>query len=76
VAEASLAAEHRPGRYVLHDLIRGYAAEQARQAVGEAGIRAATGRSLDHYLQTMAIAYDIRGRSRPRRPLRAWCPRC
>ena len=59
LAAASLAAEHRPGRYVLHDLIRGYAAEQARQAVGEAGIRAATGRSLDHYLHTMAISDDV-----------------
>ena len=26
LADASLAAEHRPGRYVLHDLVRGYAA--------------------------------------------------
>ena len=32
LAAASLAAEHRPGRYVMHDLVRGYAAEQARQA--------------------------------------------
>jgi hypothetical protein len=29
-------AEHRPGRYVMHDLVRGSAAEQARQRVGEA----------------------------------------
>ena len=43
----------------MHDLVRGYAAEHARQAVGEAGIQAATGRSLDHYLRTMAISYDI-----------------
>jgi hypothetical protein len=28
LADASLAAEHRPGRYVLHDLVRGYAAGQ------------------------------------------------
>jgi DNA-binding SARP family transcriptional activator/tetratricopeptide (TPR) repeat protein len=59
LAEASLAAEHRPGRYVMHDLVRGYAAEQARRTVGEAGIRAAVGRSLDHYLHSMAISYDI-----------------
>jgi len=59
LAGASLAAEHRPGRYVMHDLVRGYGAEHARQVVGEAGIRAAMGRSLDHYLQTMAISYDI-----------------
>jgi tetratricopeptide (TPR) repeat protein len=60
LAGASLAAEHRPGRYVLHDLVRGYAAGHARQALGEDGIRAAIGRSLDHYLQTMvAFSSDI-----------------
>jgi tetratricopeptide (TPR) repeat protein len=42
---------------VLHDLIRGYAAEQARQVLGEAGIRAAIERSLDHYLHTMVISH-------------------
>ena len=55
LAEASLAAEHRPGRYVMHDLVRGYAAEQARQAVGEDGIREAIVGSLDHYLHTVII---------------------
>ncbi len=52
LADASLAAEHRPGRYVLHDLVRGYAAGVARQALGETAIRAAIERSLDHYLHT------------------------
>ena len=56
LADASLAAEQRPGRYVMHDLVRGYAARQARQALGEAGIRAATERSLDHYLHTELIS--------------------
>jgi tetratricopeptide (TPR) repeat protein len=56
LAEASLAAEHRPGRYVIHDLVRSYAAGQARQDLGEAGISAAMGRSLDHYLHTMIIS--------------------
>ena len=55
LAGASLAAEHRPGRYVLHNLVRSYAAGQARQAVGEAGIRAAIERSLDHYLHTVVV---------------------
>ena len=59
LADASLAAEHRPGRYVMHDLVRGYAAGHARQALGEAGIRAAIERSLDHYLHTMVISYDL-----------------
>jgi hypothetical protein len=37
----------------MHDLVRGYAAGQARQVLGEAGIRAAIERSLDHYLHTV-----------------------
>jgi DNA-binding SARP family transcriptional activator len=52
LAGASLAAEHRPGRYVLHDLVRGYAARLAREDLGEVAIRAAVERSLDHYLHT------------------------
>jgi hypothetical protein len=39
----------------MHDLVRSYAAAHARQALGEAGIREAIGRSLDHYLHTMVI---------------------
>src|SRR5215471_5318749 len=54
---ASLAAEHRPGRYVLHDLVRGYAAGLARQILGDDGVRAAIERSLDHYLHTGVISY-------------------
>jgi tetratricopeptide (TPR) repeat protein len=54
LTRASLAAEHRPGRYVLHDLLRAYAAEHAAQVYSQAEIHAAVGRSLDHYLHTMA----------------------
>jgi class 3 adenylate cyclase/tetratricopeptide (TPR) repeat protein len=54
LTRASLAAEHRPGRYVLHDLLRAYAAEYAAQVCSQAKIHAAVGRSLDHYLHTMA----------------------
>jgi class 3 adenylate cyclase/tetratricopeptide (TPR) repeat protein len=54
LTRASLVAEHRPGRYVLHDLLRAYAAEHAARVCGEAEIHAAVGRSLDHYLHTMA----------------------
>ena len=59
LAGASLVAEHRPGRYVLHDLVRGYAAGRARQALGDDGIRAAIERSLDHYLHTRVISPGI-----------------
>ncbi len=58
LAGASLVAEHRPGRYVMHDLVRGYAAGRARQASGAAGIRAAIGRSLDHYLHVEIISFQ------------------
>ena len=54
LTRASLAAEHRPGRYVLHDLLRAYAAEHAAQVCSQSEIHAAVGRSLDHYLHTMA----------------------
>jgi tetratricopeptide (TPR) repeat protein len=37
----------------MHDLVRGYAAGQARQVLDEAGIRAAIERSLDHCLHTV-----------------------
>ncbi len=59
LADASLAAEHRPGRYVMHDLVRGYAAGQAQLVLGEAGIRAAIERSLDHYLHTGFGSCDL-----------------
>jgi tetratricopeptide (TPR) repeat protein/transcriptional regulator with XRE-family HTH domain len=58
LADASLAAEHRPGRYVLHDLVRGYAAGLARQILGDDGVREAIERSLDHYLHTVVISAD------------------
>jgi DNA-binding SARP family transcriptional activator/tetratricopeptide (TPR) repeat protein len=69
LADASLTAEHRPGRYVMHDLVRGYATAQARRTLSEADIREAIGRSLDHYLQTMAIWSDIPRSFRPAPPV-------
>jgi tetratricopeptide (TPR) repeat protein len=68
LADASLVAEHRPGRYVMHDLVRGYAAEQARQTLGQAGVLAAIGRSLDHYLHSMIISSDTPRPVRPAAP--------
>src|SRR5215468_2863246 len=36
LAEVSLVKELRPGRYTMHDLVRGYAAEQSRVRLGDA----------------------------------------
>jgi DNA-binding SARP family transcriptional activator/tetratricopeptide (TPR) repeat protein len=59
LADASLVAGHRPGRYVMHDLVRDYAAGLARQALGVAGIREAIARCVGHYLHTMVISYPF-----------------
>ena len=74
LADASLAAEHRPGRYVLHDLVRGYAA-----GIGPAGPRRGRDPGGDRAQPGPLPAhrgYLVRppGRSRSRRPRRACCP--
>jgi tetratricopeptide (TPR) repeat protein/transcriptional regulator with XRE-family HTH domain len=56
LAHAHLIAEHVPGRYAFHDLLRAYAAEQARRADHDTDRREATGQVLDHYLHTAARA--------------------
>jgi DNA-binding SARP family transcriptional activator/tetratricopeptide (TPR) repeat protein len=56
LARTHLITEHVPGRYAFHDLLRAYAAEQARHAGSDAARREATGRMLDHYLHTAARA--------------------
>jgi tetratricopeptide (TPR) repeat protein len=53
---ANLVAEHAPGRYAFHDLLRAYAAEQIRPAACDPGHRAAIHRVLDHYLYSAAAA--------------------
>jgi DNA-binding SARP family transcriptional activator/tetratricopeptide (TPR) repeat protein len=55
LTRASLIAEHVPGRYSLHDLLRAYAAELA----GEAERRDAVHRALDHYLHTARAAVEL-----------------
>lgn len=50
LAQAGLIAEHTPGRFALHDLLRAYAAEKAQGQDAESS--AALGRILDHYLRT------------------------
>jgi tetratricopeptide (TPR) repeat protein len=54
LARAHLIAEHVPGRYAFHDLLRAFASEQARHTDSQAARREATGRVLDHYLHTAA----------------------
>lgn len=56
LSAASLLAEPSPDRYVLHDLLRAYAAEQTGLADSESDRRAAIHRILDHYLHT---AYPV-----------------
>jgi DNA-binding SARP family transcriptional activator len=52
LTRAHLLTEHAPGRYAFHDLLRAYAAEQAR-TVDNPGTRSgAIRRMLDHYLHT------------------------
>jgi tetratricopeptide (TPR) repeat protein/transcriptional regulator with XRE-family HTH domain len=54
LTRAHLVTERLPGRYAFHDLLRAYAAEQARDAISEPERGAAIGRVLDHYLQAAA----------------------
>jgi DNA-binding SARP family transcriptional activator len=52
LTRAHLLAEQIPGRYAFHDLLRAYAAEQARATDSDAERRAAINRMLDHYVHT------------------------
>jgi tetratricopeptide (TPR) repeat protein len=52
LARASLLTEHRPGRFVLHDLLRAYAGERGRLEDIDAEQHEAVRRALDHYLHT------------------------
>jgi DNA-binding SARP family transcriptional activator/tetratricopeptide (TPR) repeat protein len=56
LAAASLLTEHGPGRYVLHDLLRVYAAEQSADVGGESERVTAQARIIDHYLYTAYAA--------------------
>jgi tetratricopeptide (TPR) repeat protein len=50
LVRAHLLTEHAPGRFSFHDLLRAYAAEQARQRCTGHDRHAAVHRMLDHYL--------------------------
>jgi DNA-binding SARP family transcriptional activator/tetratricopeptide (TPR) repeat protein len=51
-----MAAEHLPGRFTFHDLLRVYAADQAERLDPEPERAAAVQRMLDHYLHTAMAA--------------------
>jgi tetratricopeptide (TPR) repeat protein/transcriptional regulator with XRE-family HTH domain len=59
LARAQLISEHLPGRFAFHDLLRAYAAEQAREHDDKAERDAAVGRFLDHYLHTADRAWSL-----------------
>ena len=59
LTRAHLLTEYVPGRYTFHDLLRAYAAEQARRLDSAAERRAATHRALDHYLHTADAAASL-----------------
>jgi DNA-binding SARP family transcriptional activator len=56
LADAHLLTQPAPGRYALHDLLRAYAAEHARDGETDDARREATRRMLDHYLCTAETA--------------------
>jgi tetratricopeptide (TPR) repeat protein len=56
LARGCLITEHAPGRYASHDLLRAYAASQARGGDSQSGRDAAISRILDHYLHTAGRA--------------------
>ena len=67
LAQAGLIAEHMPGRFALHDLLRIYAAEQAqadREVIGDGSSGVAFSRLLSHYLVTGYAAALVINRNR------------
>ena len=54
-----LIAEHIPGRYAFHDLLRAYATSEADARDSEPERAAATTRILDHYLHTAQQAGQL-----------------
>ncbi|MEU6247091.1 BTAD domain-containing putative transcriptional regulator [Glycomyces sp. NPDC047010] len=69
LTDTNLIEEHRPGRYVLHDLLRVYAAELVAAAEPQAVRTESSARMFDHLVHSAANAVQ---RVRPR-PMR-WEP--
>ena len=59
LARVRLITEHAPGRFALHDLLRDYATQLARETDSEDSRLAAVGRLLDHYRHTADIACSL-----------------
>jgi DNA-binding SARP family transcriptional activator len=59
LVNAHLATEHNHGRFVLHELLRAYAAELAETEDSQSDRREALTRVLDHYMYVAAAAMDI-----------------
>ncbi|HWO58953.1 MAG TPA: hypothetical protein VNO31_02770 [Umezawaea sp.] len=56
---AQLIEQPRPGRYVLHELIRGYAAEMVGYQEPAGEVRAAAARLFDYYRRTAVAAVSL-----------------
>jgi DNA-binding SARP family transcriptional activator/tetratricopeptide (TPR) repeat protein/DNA-binding XRE family transcriptional regulator len=56
LCDEHLLTEHLPGRYICHDLLRSYAAEEATIREDQAERHAAVQRLLDHYLHATVNA--------------------
>jgi len=69
LADAHLIAEHAPGRYAFHDLLRAYAADLARTVDSTAQRRDAAHRMLDHYLHTAYAGARLLNPVRPHVPV-------
>jgi len=59
LARAHLITDQVPGRYAFHDLLRAYAADQARMHESAPERDAAVGRVLDHYLHSASHAATL-----------------
>jgi hypothetical protein len=60
LTRCSLLAEHSPGRFACHDLLRNYAVELTSVQDREADRQAALRRVLDHYLQcSVAVSQSL-----------------
>ncbi|HEY4462885.1 MAG TPA: tetratricopeptide repeat protein, partial [Streptosporangiaceae bacterium] len=56
LTRAHMVAEHAPGRFTFHDLLRAYAVERARQVADDAKREEALRRVVSHYLHTAHAA--------------------